>query len=456
MTKQKTYKKYKGGFTYGINNANNALYTPNEAITFFLNNLKESKILTDSSISCITLLLTINDGINDKHHPYLINRRTEFNKPIKKILLKLFISSDTDGNTVFNDRFMETTSNAKLVNEANTQLDIYRKSFISNENVFDPICPAILNCKTKLTDVEKAYLKTKILKCFVNRDNKPTGVCDTMLLHEYFKYNISFICMEYLSGYNILHDFRSDPRFPNFIKLTVFELLKLYDYGYIHHDFHMGNIMINPDYMYLTDDSTKTDLLGRAIIIDFGRTGLHNQTFIDEITKLQYIRDNEAQLSGWGVDFSDKKIPNMVKELEKLIPLRNEMNAKFLENIISLFPSLTTDDINQKIIAIANNPIMLDVPTNSKTGGKYEYKEIGNKFLKSTEKNADKFNEINKEKDMNKLNEIINNSLKPYSLLNDNTLSKGNLLNKKKSSNKKSFTKTIKKQTRKRSNLLTI
>lgn len=462
-------KGYSGGFRYGIREGQTE-YTPNEAITFFLLNLKSSKILTDSSISCITLLLTIKDGIPIENHPYLINRRTEFNKPIKQILLKLFLSSDTDGSVMFNCKKMEETSNATLIREANTQLDIYRKGFLSNENGFDPICPAILNCKTKISNDDKDKLKEIIFGCFTNRTNSPAfGVfSDEIILNEYFKHDISFICMEFLDGYSILYDFNSDPRYERFKQLAFFELLKLYDYGYSHSDFHLGNVMINPNYKYLTDDPTSSNL-GRAIIIDFGRTVKHGQTFPDEKTKINFIRDNEERLIDWNIDLSDDKLGFILDYRN----LRKEMEVKFVNDIISLYPGLTPVDIIAFMEKLANNKIMLggnlrnlsklsggdfpinlvrDVKSKNKLNLPLNIKPSSNKSIISISSQGKKIKTTKssdgeqKEKSINELTKIIKDSLKPYSLIKGSIFSKNiRSFNKSKSKKTHSYKSKTKK-----------
>lgn len=453
------FSKYSGGFRYGLREGQTE-YTPNEAFTFFLFNLKSSKILTDSSISCITLLLTIKDGIPIERYPYLINRRTEFNKPIKQILLKLFLSSDIDGTVMFNCKQMEETSEETLIKEANTQLDIYRKGFLSNENGFDPICPAILNCKAKVLNSDKDRLKEIILGCFTNRLKSTTfGVfTDEIVLNEYFKHDISFICMEFLDGYSILGDFSSDPRFEMFKQFAFFELLKLYDYGYMHSDFHLGNVMINPNYMYLTDDPTSNNL-GRAIIIDFGRTLKHGQIFPDEKTKINFIRNNEGRLSDWNMDLSDDKLGYILDYRN----LRKEMEIKFVNELTTLYPGLTSIEFRDFMEKIANNRIMLGGNlrnSRERSGGEFAFsvdREIkkknklnnhlqDKKLLKTSIpissqskkiKTAESSDIEQKEKSINELSIIIKESLKPYSLIKGSIFLKNISSNNKKKSKKK-------------------
>jgi hypothetical protein len=57
--------KYKGGFRLGKNEEDND-DTLEEAFHIFIDRLKEFRVLTDSSISCITLVLTMDgSGIDD-------------------------------------------------------------------------------------------------------------------------------------------------------------------------------------------------------------------------------------------------------------------------------------------------------------------------------------------------------------------------------------------------------
>ena len=195
-------QSYHGGFSFG-KTTQGVHYDHKQALGFFLQNLKESKILTDSSISCITLLLTIDDTkvASDENYPYLSNRYAEFNKPIKKILLKLFLASNVDEQMIFNNTIKEKTSDQTLLKEANTQLSIYKEGFMRDENAFDPICPAILNCTKKISDADKMWLKNKVLSpsVFKNRTRGTVELDDISLLQDYFTHDISLICMEYLN-----------------------------------------------------------------------------------------------------------------------------------------------------------------------------------------------------------------------------------------------------------------
>lgn len=356
-------QSYHGGFSFG-KNRHGLHYNHKEALSFFLQNLKECKILTDSSISCITLLLTIDDTnvSSNENYPYLSNRYAEFNKPIKKILLKLFLASNIDGQIIFNNTIKEETSDQTLLKEANTQLNIYKEGFMRDENAFDPICPAILNCTKKISDGDKRWLKNIVLNpsIFKNRRKGTVELDDLSLLEQYFTHDISLICMEYLNGYKILAELCQDPRFQFFKTLAFFELMKLYEYGYVHNDFHMGNVMINPDYMYLTDDPAKSKLFGRAIIIDFGRTDLHGRQFRNKTEQIKYIRTTEHQIvnpcSSWYIDFTSANIPNIISKLDEYTDLRRVMENHFYSKLLST--GLTQAEIKQKNREIVSSLIV--------------------------------------------------------------------------------------------------
>ena len=151
--------------------------------------------------------------------------------------------------------------------------------------------------------------------------------------------------------------------------------MKLYDYGYVHNDFHMGNVMINPDYMYLTDDPAKSRLFGRAIIIDFGRTNLHGMQFRNKTEQIQYIRTIELQIvhpcSSWYIDFSDINIPKIIAKLDKYTNLRSVMERRFYNKLLGT--GLTHDEIKQKNREIVSSLII--------TGGVSKKMDV--KLLKS-------------------------------------------------------------------------
>ena len=147
QTKKYIGKKYIGGLRLG-NKVDNTEYTVQEAFSFFLNNISEAKILTDSSIASITLVLTIKDDGEKFPYPYYSTRLDTFDQPLKKILLKVLVSEVEEGTAIFQEGMFKTpyrtrieceiSSDNTVMNEVSIQREIYSSSFFDEQNKFDP------------------------------------------------------------------------------------------------------------------------------------------------------------------------------------------------------------------------------------------------------------------------------------------------------------------------------
>ena len=241
-------KKYIGGLRLGIKE-DGTEYTAKEAFNFFLKNIKQSEILTDSSLSSVTLVLTIkDDDIESFPYPYYSTRPDTFDQPLTKILLKVLVSSVKEGtplheyeNTYYFYRrgikLFKITSNESLNTEVTIQKNIYMRSFRDEQNMLDPICPAILYHVGELKPRKKNILSNLILRKLRSTDPIYTTE-DKKNLIDLFSNGISLICMEYLDGYSTIENYPTDEDIKYF---TLYELLKMYEYGYIHSDLHASN-----------------------------------------------------------------------------------------------------------------------------------------------------------------------------------------------------------------------
>ena len=243
-------------------------YDRNEALGFFLNNSTFS-VLTNNSISCITLVVTLNRNVTS---PYTVLRSINLNARVDKILLKIFITAEDHGRIPIQGRvpygYIEKTSKADFDKEISIQRDIYRQSFFSEASLLEPMCPHIFNwhhCAQNdvtvrafktlngLTYTEQKDL-TKILDGAASTNNS----------------QISFIAMEFMDGFEVAHNILERAQEEEklfFWDVIQYEFQRLNMYKYVHGDAHFGNVMIHPTYDYLNNGQT-----GRALIIDFGRT----------------------------------------------------------------------------------------------------------------------------------------------------------------------------------------
>ena len=62
--------------------------------------------------------------------------------------------------------------------------------------------------------------------------------------------------MEFMDDYENMSEFENDSRIEYFKVMHSYELYRLGYYGYLHLDSHWGNVMINPNYPYFTNDTT--------------------------------------------------------------------------------------------------------------------------------------------------------------------------------------------------------
>ena len=327
-------KKIVGGIHYKKNKSG-IMYTPQEAFRYFLDNVQEVQVLTDTSISCITLILKIEDDIES---PYISSRKSSgvsytssmksSSVELKQILLKVFISGGSDVNKtngnetkkyvqILHKKEMTTeiTSNEELKNEVDIQLDIYTRGYSDKLTYLDPICPAILLCTETLSNGDKEHLLKIIKDKLIKRISKTETITingiettinrdDEQLINSFFEYDISLIGMEYLDGFKPIKNYINDVYV--YIKLslyTLFSLLKMYEYGYQHGDFHRGNILANPDYQFFnyTTNYTRDNPYntGRVMIIDFGRSKKIDTTkyeIMDIKDKIIFICENECKL----------------------------------------------------------------------------------------------------------------------------------------------------------------
>ena len=245
-------------------------------MTNFLTNCS-FKILTNSSISCITLLCTLNDK---SESPFVHIRPTKFVNPVNKILLKLFPLNNVGGRLRVpnkirgnNYNFIEVSTLILVQNEFNVQRDVFNKTYSSNESVYEAVCPFPIYCN----EIEKLKLSNLIDK---TNETEKNIITETLGLSNNYIINIGFIAMEYMDGFNTIYSYLQTNPSPIkkyvIISLMRYELDRLHGIGYIHGDYHLDNAMFNPDYEYI--DVEGSHYTGRIIIIDFGRSTKVGQT----------------------------------------------------------------------------------------------------------------------------------------------------------------------------------
>jgi hypothetical protein len=258
-----------------------------EALIHFITNSNNIRILTDESISCVTYIFTLKDGVES---PYITVRSTNLNSEVRQILLKVGILSDNpNGDRVQylqNGEIKRASYRARrdfelglhrtVEAEVTTQDIIFKRSFSDPISPFEPLCPGIICYSSKVPPEIRSTIFSTIEKNLVQRNNTPHNFTDKQVTEslktESERRGITIIVMELMAGYdalsNIVKKGGETRKTEMYKKMQRYELERMTRYGYVHVDAHPGNVLIHPSYPYF---SKSGEYAGRAIIIDFGR-----------------------------------------------------------------------------------------------------------------------------------------------------------------------------------------
>lgn len=176
------------------------------AFDFFMNNAISFQIMTDNSISALTLLVEL---LPDVESPYICldPASPNFMTSVRKILLKILPSHDTGDFRIDSpvgvvkrsqilkaDRFynsIEINSVQQIKRECDIQKDLYRESMLGFELPLVPICPAILYLENKVSDHEQflAYLEDKVSERGLN-DYRGNPINDVEIIQSFLHVKI--------------------------------------------------------------------------------------------------------------------------------------------------------------------------------------------------------------------------------------------------------------------------
>lgn len=312
------------------------------ALDYFMSKSK-FKIFTNNSLTAITILATLNDGVDT---PFRSMRSLKLFMDVRKILLKISVTRDTTKQAMPADSMLTIPRRGDYLNnyngaitkgyggiqlitlesfnkEVNIQKRIYKKSFSEEKfnSPFDGLCPSVI---ASLPDID--WLNTLPELCSKIRDNLVErggqdcyGVnrdlqYDKNELDQVFNYRqipyvsgnknntLSIIAMEYLDGYKTVYDADQEGLFNVTHKHMInYAFKQLHELGYMHMDAHPFNMMINVNEIFFSPDH-----LGRVIIIDFGRTRQIDQAVDGNNVQLQ--------LRAEGQMFTDPTWPVFTKE----------------------------------------------------------------------------------------------------------------------------------------------
>ena len=234
----------------------------------------QMRVLTNDSISCITLLCT-------NARSTLVNTRLP-KRPITKLLYKFFLVREDDPRQVvyiqprIRKREIEVQHITTYRNEIYRQVELYNKMFYLAR---DPNVANIVYSESKITGGAKQDVLATFSGTLPRQEERA-------LLSDFFnaseadgtQYKVSLCVMEFMDGYMTLKDFlkptkesgRAPPppeverRVRRYVNL---ELLLLTCCGFKHRDAHDKNVMINPN----MPDYYGPGINFKIIILDFGR-----------------------------------------------------------------------------------------------------------------------------------------------------------------------------------------
>jgi serine/threonine protein kinase len=223
------------------------------------------RVLTNSSISCITLLGTWEDS-------NLINTRLP-RRYIKNLLFKFFLVREGDRRPrVYHEvkgrgKQVEVQHQEEFREEISRQVNAYNRMYTMTT---DPCVPNIILAESNLADNKFGNYKTSMLNLY---KSKLYEQAEKTQFNNFFDndYKVSLCVMEYMDGYMTISDYLAN-RNP-YISQNVFrkyiqlELLFLICCGIVHVDYHDSNIMINPN----MPNYYGKDVNFKIIILDFGR-----------------------------------------------------------------------------------------------------------------------------------------------------------------------------------------
>lgn len=307
---RKYIRKQKGGvFIQGD-------YTQESARDFFLENCTMS-ILSYKSVGGILFKLTLKDGVKS---PYALARSNFPLAEVKNLAMKcVFIKSrETNINIEFykdtnktGNASVYTANISEFTQEVDTQVDIFKKSL---NKYLEPICPSIVDMTMTGMGIDTSIFTT------IAGDQSTRSLMEAIIAKDIM---LGFIFMECLDGFDTLSTYtqygvsREDDENADTIELdpekvdkrrrlqamATYELWRLYNVGYLHGDPHQGNILFNPNYVYIND----SDYKGRAILLDFGRTKKHNNkipetNWYNTIKRNTFIIDIDWWSYKWIVD----------------------------------------------------------------------------------------------------------------------------------------------------------
>ncbi len=310
--------------------------------------------------------VNIKDLTKSKYNVLSLNN-TEESIKCGQLFVKLVPIFDNDSNNEVHDLItdildMGATPTNDFLNEIRIQTDIYKKT---NEKL-EAVCPPIVYSNI-VNNTEKSSRALNLLSVMIkqmpNDENKEFLERMKRLYEGNKDIKLGVIAMSFAENYdtlrNVLQNTNNMGKIALYKYLAVYELLRLYDIGYMHGDYHTQNILINTNYKY---NNIGEQIMGRALIIDYG-LAFKNKHISDDINitpsvKLHIMaQEKQPQTSQnayswksykWLIDFvqTEPELNNNYQVLKNSITnFQDQMIMKINEN----YPGIITQirDINE-------------------------------------------------------------------------------------------------------------
>ena len=165
---------------------------------------------------------------------------------------------------------MDVTTSADFLNEIRVQTEVYKKT----NNNLEAVCPPIVysNIVNNTSEKSRAQnLLSVMINNMPNDENKVFLRTMKSLYEANGTLKLGVIAMSFAENYdtlwNVMKKTTNSAQRIMYQYLAAYELLRLYDIGYMHGDYHMKNILINTQYRY---NKLEDIYLGRCLIIDYG------------------------------------------------------------------------------------------------------------------------------------------------------------------------------------------
>jgi hypothetical protein len=269
---------------------------------------------------------------------------------------------------------IEIADESELIKEYLLQLKIYQQTYNTISSAYEPVCPYPIHYETNLNKNTTIISIINLLENTKDKTKIISEIKDTLgyesTKHSYEElerrepiFKLGYVVMEFMEDFvpfSNLYKIVSYEEEKKVFALIAYELARLQAIGVIHGDLHLGNIMYNQKYKYITDDETSENL-GRVLLIDFGRSTDKMASDIKQLNQKIYKKYGTNAVGEFNkyLDSKKKEIFYLFEFKEPytfdyIYSKRLELTLKFRQTIINQ----TIRDINE---FIKNNPTKIAI-----------------------------------------------------------------------------------------------